>query len=121
MKFREMVDRAVAILGDAPPEMIGHDEDGNSAVCVACLAKYLADRWGEQPIPKGEGAWLRLALKALGRIDRPNVSHEFFEPHSADIRAPMSARQGMQFPWRLIRSTISADLELIWQMSVKES
>ena len=54
MKFREMVDRAVAILGDAPPEMIGHDEDGNSAVCVACLAKYLADHWGEQPIPAAE-------------------------------------------------------------------
>lgn len=81
MRFRQMVDCAAVILSDAPPEMIGRDDDGNSAVCTACLAKYLADRWGDQPTPKGEGAWLRLVLKALERIEQPTVSHEFCEPH----------------------------------------
>ena len=28
------------------------------------------------------------------------------------------AAEGMQFPWRLNRSTISANLELTWEMSV---
>ncbi len=83
MRFRQMVERAAVILGDVPPEMIGHDEDGNNAVCAACLAEYLAQRWGEWPTPTGQGAWLRLVLKALERIDRPNVSHELFEPHIA--------------------------------------
>ena len=83
MKFREMVDRAVAILGDAPPEMIGRDEDGNSAVCVACLAEYLTKRWGAWPVPKGHAAWFRLVLKALEHIEQPTVPYEFFEPHIA--------------------------------------
>ncbi len=30
-----------------------------------------------------------------------------------------TAAEGMQFPWRLNRSTISANLELIWGMLVK--